>query len=560
MGYLFEHSIFYPFYVWSKGGVLADYGHPFIPSMLMDAGIFLLLAGIPYILILLAAKPKRIHKALAFAARLIEKKGMLCLILLFALSLLLRLVYLNDSLFHHDAVQLAYAVQNSVADGTLHGTVGGKQGFVLINVLLSLPLHYLFRIPLDATLNAISALFGAGAVITGYWFAREFLGDKKQAILAALLFSIAPVFFSISTYAQSHSMAVFFALLSGYFLLRGIKEEKRWQMAAFGITFGFSCFVRVTNLIYLIPFGFLYFFSDRIMEKHGTWKDKFSAKALIWFCLPLGAMLLLLAAVQWGIIFSQLGSNPSASGELVSDRLWYSFNYLLKSLTVPGLLIALGMLAMGILKGDRFRMMFYMLWIAPFFLYLGSTLYTAPRLMAPIIFPLMMLVAQGTTKISRRPLHAGMPLFIVILLIMILTIYPIVSFREHYSGPKVLAEFIRKNTESTAVILANDDGVLISYYGNRSTMGYPLYGGVSEVRQAIADLVFLLENNIPVYVNTKMMSYAGNDMLGRTLSDSFELEEKGSMQKITIRQACDLTCKKMSSIGYAFRRDSTKRR
>jgi len=130
-----------------------------------------------------------------------------------------------------------------------------------------------------------------------------------------------------------------------------------------------------------------------------------------------------------------------------------------------------------------------------------------------------------------------MPLFIVILLIMILTIYPIVSFREHYSGPKVLAEFIRKNTESTAVILANDDGVLISYYGNRSTMGYPLYGGVSEVRQAIADLVFLLENNIPVYVNTKMMSYAGNDMLGRTLSDSFELEEKGYVYAEDYHQA-----------------------
>ena len=82
---------------------------------------------------------------------------------------------------------------------------------------------------------------------------------------------------------------------------------------------------------------------------------------------------------------------------------------------------------------------------------------------------------------------------------MFAVVYPIISYRHDYSGTKEFANFVKENTEENAVIMSNDLGFFIQYYGNRTKITHPRSGNDQEIQQFIQELKDYNAKEISVY-------------------------------------------------------------
>ena len=146
------------------------------------------------------------------------------LIFILITSILIRFPFLNAGLFHHDSAQLAVAVEKLVNNGELQGIGGGRHGLVIADSVF----FYVFKTILrhesaEFSVNFASAFFGVLAVLLLYLFAKELFNDGFIAFSSAVLYSAAPLFLSVSTFAKEHTLDAFIVILSLYLFIKGIK-------------------------------------------------------------------------------------------------------------------------------------------------------------------------------------------------------------------------------------------------------------------------------------------------------------------------------------------------
>ena len=518
-----EYSIYYPFYLKFIGKNLYNFGTPHISFMVFDTILTVIFVSLLFYLFKFLFG-KIINKNLKKRLKQFYRKELVIILFLFLFSFLLRLAFINDGLFHHDSVQLAKAVQKTIDTGKVHSAVGGREGFVIVNSLLFPFLKNILRTQSnDFILNLITVLFSSLSIIFVYLFTKELLENKAAAFFSSIMFSLAPVFLSVTTYVKSHGMAVFFAICSGYLLIKGIKTNKVYYKLGFGFLFGFSLFVRITNAFYLIPFLILYFFSVKIIDK----KFEFYKGPLYdlgLYLFPLVIMVILLVFVEYPTIVAQISANKIPINlQEIFRQLLLSFIYLLKSITWLGFLLVLMCFLVFLKKKEYAKIGFYLAWIVIPFLYFGSLKTTSPRFLIPILLPLIMLMSLAIIYIWKEYPDLSKILLITVLMIMVLSIYPIIKLRHEFSSPKEYALFIKNNTEDNAFIIARDDVIFLQHYTQRATIGHPLKLFEQQKGYMLASVIDSLNNKTPVYVGTKMLTLAGN-ILNRTLHPNFDLE------------------------------------
>ena len=104
-----------------------------------------------------------------------------------------------------------------------------------------------------------SLLFGTLSIFAIYLFVLEFSGNKRLALISAMIYAFAPGF--IWQAADEHDIsALFFIITSFYTLIRGLKRDSKYYLILSGIIFGVAAMWKAYVAILLIPYLGLIFY------------------------------------------------------------------------------------------------------------------------------------------------------------------------------------------------------------------------------------------------------------------------------------------------------------
>ncbi len=169
------------------------------------------------------------------------------------LGFLLRLISLNQSLWHDEATSALVARDFSVAEILTQFSPGDFHP-----PFYYLMLHFWIQVfgTSEVAIRMLSILFGVATVWLIYKIAKTIQPSNHLAILSALFLATAPLHIYYSQEARMYVPAAFFAVLSVWFFLKIIKAKKQRVMDWVGL-------VTVSTLLlytdYLPVFLFLFF-------------------------------------------------------------------------------------------------------------------------------------------------------------------------------------------------------------------------------------------------------------------------------------------------------------
>lgn len=440
------------------------------------------------------------------------------ILLLFLISFLLRIIFMNNGLFHHDSVQLARSTEETLNTLILQPTVNIRYGFVLITSIFHAIPYYILNIEsAEFTVAFVTILFSSLSVCLIYIVTRHLVKSRYAAFTTALLFTLNPLFLSITTYAKSHGPAIFFNMLALYLLMQAVRSRSDYSILWFSAAFAFSLLVRFDNILFIVPLIVLYIFPGKILhnkKKILSIKQRFSIRRIFLSIIPF--ILLLLISLKTRL-FHIAGSDTLPFYYIIPyiKHLFASLTLLSQSITIPLIIFIIATTAFIIYrqKSNIYSLSFLFLWFFSIFLPLGTVKVASPRLYIFSIVPLMMIASLGLNLIYKKNPSISISVLFFLCLISFMSIYPIISFRHDYCGTKEYALFTNIHTPNNAVIIANDNSVFIQYYADRSTISYPAYGTDKELLSKIQQVQSLLDSDIPVYVPSNILNLEGRKPL-----------------------------------------------
>ncbi|NRA07785.1 MAG: glycosyltransferase family 39 protein [Myxococcales bacterium] len=401
---------------------------------------------------------------------------------LFGISALVRFAYRNAGLFHFDAVRLAEAVEKTYATGVLHGYVNGRHGSVAVNLLLYVPYHWwTAEVSAEVTLIATNVLAGSLAVSAFYSLVRALGEGRAGAFAAAAMFSMSPIFLSVTTFGKPHGLEVLFVVSSLLCLARYHQGGALRLALAGSALMGMAVFCRESALIYLPLFGLLAL-HPRIALVPPRF-DLPSRSRRFGPALALWGPLLGMVALAWvffleEVVVRTLTHRDTATVSFVG--LWTPF--LMRAFS--DLWIDLGGigLALAVLGGwawwrrgeDKLPLVLMLAWSSLIF-YVGNTNAYSPRLLAPVSPPFFALAGAGIGWIHERTRLLGVALMLTVAVSGFLTVQPIIADRSVFSGPKAYALWLKENVPPDSVILCMNEPFL-SYYAGLTPRYHPLDG------------------------------------------------------------------------------------
>lgn len=396
-----------------------------------------------------------------------NKKQILFLILLFLFSLGLRIYYMNDGLYHHDSIQIAKAVQQTVdVDlSKIYPTNNNRYGMILIFSVLYYPFQSL---DIEKFLTVISILFSALAIVMVYLFVSELTSNKTVAGFTALLFSVMPLSLSITTYLKSHGIAILFIMLGGYFFLKALKTTNNiyWWSSLFFILF--SLLIRKENVFLLVPLSIILFYRKRFYRSFNNNPEEWKSKEVNFKELFFVGLFFISGSILYLFKIIVLYHNDNK----LNVTLFFS---MISSLITSIGLFAAGIIFVGlvymVIDKKHFELVLLGSWFFSMFIFLGLNVVASSRLMYLAIIPLLIICCYGIEKISFENKIVYFIVFAIIVISMIHFITPIIEYRSEHSSVKDMMLYLKDNTEPNAVIgMYGDYGVFIKYYAEREAI------------------------------------------------------------------------------------------
>ena len=456
------------------------------------------------------------------------------LIFLFMFSLGLRLLYMNPGLFHFDSVLLAQAVEKSFEAGLLHGQFHGRYGSVIVNLLAYVPYTIITGIKsAEKTVIFTNMLFASLSVIILFLFLHTLFANKKIPFFASFLFSISPVFLSVTTYGKPHGIEIFFTLTS-FFLLSLFHEKDSLSLLAISsFSMAFSVLIRESAIVF-VPLYFLFYLHPEIYFKYPficIRRDNFRLKnissVIIPFLVVFGMGLhYYLYDVIYGTLFKTETNIVSFAG-FFSSKLPYAIKDLYFNLTIIGIILALAGFFILIKRNEnKFNVVLFLLWLSTF-LYFGNTDAYAPRFLAIISIPFFVFIAIDLDSLHKDSKISSIALLLFLALVLFMQIQPVLDYRHDYSGEKEYALWLKEQVPPDSLIIAMDDYPFINYYANLNTKGHPISNqGENEIW--MAEINLLLKNDTPIYIVESGFSYDPEAIFYKEITQNFNLQVVGS--------------------------------
>lgn len=390
-----------------------------------------------------------------------DKKNVGWMVLLFV-SFVIRIIYVNDGLFHHDSVQLANAVEATLESGVVHPAVGGKYFLVVVYTLF----HLLLGQSAYISMTFLTIIFATAAVLMVYFFTKELTSNEVIAFSAAILYSFNPLFLSITTYAKSHALAVFLVMLAGYFLIRGLKTDKTMFFVGFGLTMVCALMTRVGTVFFLPVFILMVLQPEKIIKDIKTpfsWMKRS-------FCMVFTVIGIFLL-YKLKLIYYYSMDVPTLGFGRSLYILFGSFNSLLDALTLPVFVGLVFIIYYMLYKKMDWELGFLAFWFFATFFPLAVSSTVSPRYWSNSLIPLMILAGYGIYFVSVKYRKTSVAVLILLLIISLGFIIPIIGFRSIYCGPMEMSFVVGENSAPGDVIAINGDyHPHIEYYAGRKAV------------------------------------------------------------------------------------------
>ncbi|MCD4759328.1 glycosyltransferase family 39 protein [archaeon] len=431
------------------------------------------------------------------------------IISLFLFAFLLRIIFKNAGLFHFDSYADARTVEQIFERGSMQYSYayGAPTAMILTFLFFMIDKLIFGATQAENTYFFVNFLTAALSVALIYIIAKKITRNTFVGIVSALIFAVNPVFLAVTTYPKTHSISIFFALLGGLLLLKAADKNSLKLLILSGLSFGLNIGTRPDGVLYLIPFILLYI-DPKIKNKALILKkDRLTLKKILTFIISVIIPPLILF-LPWfldkGIADFLRALNPQT--ELRLDRgesnLGTAFSNITTALTWLGIAFAaLGSLYLYI-KNRKLVLITLLLWFALFFFSLGLTLpenTSYARFFIPTMIPLTILAATGLRAIYRKNKLITLLVILFLLGSTFAVAYPIISYRHEHSGTKDFAIYAEENTEENAVVMTNDLGFFIQYYGNRTIIIHPRTGNLNEIDEFMEELKEYVDQGIQIY-------------------------------------------------------------
>jgi hypothetical protein len=123
-----------------------------------------------------------------------------------------------------------------------------------------------------------AALFGVGSIWALYVFARQ-VGSTRQALFAAALFTFSYHHIWFSQNARGYSGLLFWALLSSYFLLRALREDRPGLWLAYAAAASLGIYTHITMVFVIAGQGTVYL-AHLWTRRRDVWPNRWAGLAL----------------------------------------------------------------------------------------------------------------------------------------------------------------------------------------------------------------------------------------------------------------------------------------
>ncbi len=377
-------------------------------------------------------------------------------------------------------------------DEAFSATVGGMDLPPLVETTFSVrvhpPLYFLvlhFWLALgqgEFVIRALSAIFGVLAV-AGTFGLANLLAGKSLGVISAFALAISPLHIWYSQEVRMYSLIVFLVLLSNYFVLRLLREDKLSNWLGYGIftllamyTHYFTLFVVVTQMIYLTLL-----------------RRRYRALLSRWLvCMVIVGLLsapwLIAIFLSGGFYQAPIAWIPPAQPE---DLFWTIYDFGLGSTSNPtqpfniaaALLLAtmLAYVLFLLLRGNimveqrnKVWLVWLWLWLPLLLIFLISLDWPLPqkrsvymdRYFTPLVPAFLILVSYGIVQTFRRKRVLGMLLAIALLIPVSVSTYSMfLDQRYHRDQWREAITETRENAQRGDILLVRlHHYVPLSYY------------------------------------------------------------------------------------------------
>ncbi len=468
----------------------------------------------------------------SFFETMINIKTIYILIFLFLISFILRLNYLDPELLHHDSVQYAIATEKTLENGKLEPVVGERYGLVIINVVGYFIPYFIFGIKSsEFVINIITVLFASFSVVVLYLFTQEFLNNRHISISAALLFSLNPIFLSVTTYTKDHSHSIFFIILAAYSLLKLIKTNSSLFKILFGLSMGILLFVRPSDIIVIIPLFGVYLLPNKFIEEDNSIKlnKRFGVRNLLLVLIPFLIFLSVYLSLYINNFFELGHSNRFLNP--FPDLFDIFLITAIASTSLGSFLMVYGLFY--ILNRKKYSAILFLIWFLSILIFYSSFYSTKLRFLVTLVIPSSILMAYGLNVIKQK-FRLLSPLFLIlVLVIMFIFVKPALAFRHNYSSGKEVVKYVENLTENNSLVFDwGDDVIFYDYYVKRNVNSCPYISKEEEFKAKIELINEALESNKSVYISDKCFLYGKKEELEKTvraLNENYDFKLVGKV-------------------------------
>jgi len=468
------------------------------------------------------------------------KREKIIIILLFLLTITIRILFKNGGLYHWDSLKDVIVIEEMLKTGEIQYSYAyGAPGMVAFVFIFYWLAHLITgTTSAEGTYFFVTFLTTGLAVALTYILVKKITKDKFISISSALLLCFNAVFLSVTTYPKTHSISLFFILSSLLLLFLFNKKQKWWIIVLSGLFFGLAVAVRILNIFMILPLIFIYLNPQIKESKVVIKKYKLQLKYFAYFLISsIGIWYTLFSKKisTLGGIIPYLNSLLTEQGAavrwqgLISGSMTTGLNHIYKSISIAGIIL----LIIGIfysIKNYKKLLILLSLWIIPSFLYFANIGNPEARFFI-IIFPaISILMGVGLRYIYKKNSTLGILSLIITIILMFSTAYPIISHRHEYSGTKELALWVEKNTEENSIIISNDIGFFIEYYGHRERIVSPRTGNNEDINKFIDKLLSLSQEDRPIYTTGEGLAIDPGQKVLAKIQENFNIALIGEVE------------------------------
>ncbi|MEW6008611.1 MAG: glycosyltransferase family 39 protein [Candidatus Omnitrophota bacterium] len=441
-------------------------------------------------------------------------------ILLFILSLALRISLLSKGPYHTDALELAIKSRLTISTLKLHYQHGAGYPFNVVLGSISELLLSLFGLTDFTAVNLMSAIFGSLAVMMLFLVCKEIL-SKKTALISSILFSVSPAFLSVSTFAINHPASIFFALSSIYFMLLFSKKMLDKYLILSGISLSLCASTRLPDILIICPV--LYIYISTLLKIWNGWHGAITDFKHHWkFSLSAGLPLIIfyMPMIMLKGLKSIIETNRNIN---LGKFLWFKPRNILMALkfslrTLAPITAMLSIPGLSLLTRERrWISIILIFWSLPLFYFYANTSTLEPRFLIISLIPLIIAAAYFIDKLTiYKKLILNFVAYVFLLLAvfeMLLFILPILNFRHNHSLIVDFAKNIAKEIGPKAKVIAIDEALFLRYFGNIDVIARPVSCDEQELKAFLKGIVdknlqegrrlFIIETALEVYDDDK---------------------------------------------------------